>query len=124
MMGEGEDSFAKTVFDFLEILAEDVKPSLTHYTSVLQLLNGYMPLIIELVRSDRGERLDGLSVRLVLPQARDGGGRVWQAGLRLRIRGGLGDEVDSGVARGRHEEEGVRDRCHDEHLQGGDGADI
>lgn len=73
-MGEGEDSFAKTVFDFLEILAEDVKPSLTHYTSVLQLLNGYMPLIIELVRSDRGERLDGLSVRLVLPQARDGGG--------------------------------------------------
>ena len=53
-MGEGEDYFAKTVFDFLEILAEDVKPTLTHYASVLQLLNGYMPLIIELVRSDRG----------------------------------------------------------------------
>ena len=53
-MGDGEDSFAKTVFDF--ILAEDVKPSLKQYASVMQLLNGYMPMIIELVESDRGRR--------------------------------------------------------------------
>lgn len=115
-MGEGEDSFAKTVFDFMEILAEDVKPSLTHYASVLQLLNGYMPLIIELVRSDRGGLFILLPVRFVLPQARNGGGRVWQAGLGLRVRGGLGGEVDSGVARGGNEEEGVCDRRDDEHL--------
>ena len=55
-MGDGEDSFAKTVFDFIEILAEDVKPSLNQYASVMQLLNGYMPMIIELVESDRGRR--------------------------------------------------------------------
>ena len=55
-MGDGEDSFAKTVFDFIEILAEDVKPSLKQYASVMQLLNGYMPMIIELVESARGRR--------------------------------------------------------------------
>ena len=55
-MGDGEDSFAKTVFDFIEILAEYVKPSLKQYASVMQLLNGYMPMIIELVESDRGRR--------------------------------------------------------------------
>ena len=55
-MGDGEDSFAKTVFDFIEILAEDVKPSLKQYASVMQLLNGYMPMIIELVESDQGRR--------------------------------------------------------------------
>lgn len=66
-MGDGEDSFAKTVFDFIEILAEDVKPSLSRYASVMQLLNGYMPMIIELVESDRGRRMmEELTMRCVL----------------------------------------------------------
>ena len=65
-MGDGEDNFAKTVFDFIEILAEDVKPSLNRYASVMQLLNGYMPMIIELVESDRGRRRTYLSHRCLL----------------------------------------------------------
>ena len=63
-MGDGEDSFAKTVFDFIEILAEDVKPSLNQYASVMQLLNGYMPMIIELVESDRGRRRKSLTLKM------------------------------------------------------------
>ena len=62
-MGEGDDSFAETVFNFFEILAESVDSSHPYYPSVLSLLNGYMPLMIDLVRSDRGMCISSLSCR-------------------------------------------------------------
>lgn len=62
-MGEGDDSFAETVFNFFEILAESVDSSHPYYPSVLSLLNGYMPLMIDLVRSDRGICMFAFSYR-------------------------------------------------------------
>ena len=53
-MGDGDDSFAETVFNFFEILAASADESDPSYPSVVSLLNGYMPLMIDLVRSDRG----------------------------------------------------------------------
>ena len=53
-MNEGEDSFAKAVYDFFEILADDVSSSSKCYSDVLSLLNGYMPVMIDLIQSDRG----------------------------------------------------------------------
>ena len=53
-MGDGDDSFAETVFNFFEILAATADESDPSYSSVVSLLNGYMPLMIDLVRSDRG----------------------------------------------------------------------
>lgn len=53
-MGEGDDSFAETVFNFFEILASTAIDTDPSYPFVITLLNGYMPLMIDLVRSDRG----------------------------------------------------------------------
>ena len=54
-MNEGEDTFAKAVYDFIEILAEEVDEQAACYSDVLSLLNGYMPLIVDLIKSDRGK---------------------------------------------------------------------
>ena len=82
-MGEGDDSFAETVFNFFEILASSAEESDPSYSAVVALLNGYMPLMIDLVRSDRGTLAAPLSPRRLHSPARRRSRRVRPSGWRV-----------------------------------------
>ena len=66
-MNEGEDSFAKAVYDFFEILADDVSSSSKCYSDILSLLNGYMPVMIDLIQSDRGMMIMMMMMMMIVP---------------------------------------------------------
>lgn len=122
-MGDGDDSFAETVFNFFEILAASADESDPSYPSVVSLLNGYMPLMIDLVRSDRGTfplsfLFLFLTSRLLRPSTWRRFGRIRPLRRRVRrdLRRSLADfPGHRGLLQPRHQENVLHGRSN-QHL--------